>query len=61
LADVLMARLGGVAPVALAGVAAGLGAPLRKAVAAALPPGTHLRIAERTPVETAVRLAGRPT
>ena len=61
LADVLLARLGGVMPVALAGGAAGLGAPLRKAVAAALPPGTHLRIAERTPAETAARWAGRPT
>jgi N-acetylglucosamine kinase-like BadF-type ATPase len=59
LADVLLARLGHEQPVALAGGAAGLGAPLRKAVAAALPAGTHLRIAERTPVETAARLAVR--
>jgi N-acetylglucosamine kinase-like BadF-type ATPase len=59
LADVLLDRLDRPLPVALAGGAAGLGAPLRKAVAAALPPGTDLRVAERTPVETAARLAGR--
>lgn len=58
LADVLLARLGRPLPVALAGGASGLGAPLRKAVMAALPPGTQVRVAERTPVETAARLAG---
>lgn len=57
LADALMARLGGTLPVALAGGASGLGAPLRKAVVAGLPPGTHVRAAERTPVEAAARLA----
>lgn len=57
LADVLLARLGRPLPVALAGGASGLGAPLRKAVMAALPPDTQVRVAERTPVETAARLA----
>ncbi len=57
LADVLAARLGGALPVALAGGASGLGAPLRKAVVASLPPGTRVHVAERTPVEAAARLA----
>lgn len=57
LADVLLARLGDPLPVALAGGASGLGAPLRRAVMAALPPGTQVRMAERTPVEAAARLA----
>ncbi|MFN2323588.1 MAG: N-acetylglucosamine kinase, partial [Trueperaceae bacterium] len=57
LADALMARLGGPLPVALAGGASGLGAPLRKAVVAGLPPGTRVHVAESTPVEAAARLA----
>lgn len=57
LADALTARLGGPKPVALAGGASGLGAPLRKAVVAGLPPGTRVHVAERTPVEAAARLA----
>jgi N-acetylglucosamine kinase-like BadF-type ATPase len=60
LADVLLARLDRPLPVALAGGASGLGAPLRKAVMAALPPGTPVRMAERTPVETAALLAAEP-
>jgi N-acetylglucosamine kinase-like BadF-type ATPase len=60
LADVLLVRLERPLPVALAGGASGLGAPLRKAVMAALPPGTPVRMAERTPVETAALLAAEP-
>ncbi|MEX2502812.1 MAG: BadF/BadG/BcrA/BcrD ATPase family protein, partial [Trueperaceae bacterium] len=58
LADALLQRVGPL-PVGLAGGASGLGPPLRRALVAELPPGTAVRMAERTPVEAAATLAER--
>lgn len=57
LADTLMARLGTLLPVALAGGATGLGAPLRQALSAALPARVELRVVARSPVEAAAHWA----
>lgn len=57
LARVVLERLGGPRPVALAGGAARLGAPLVDALRAALPEGAELRESRAEPVEAAAALA----